>query len=62
MLALRRDAVPRDLPVPGRSLNGIHFAMDFLHGRTPRALLDSSFEDGQYISCEGQECRGDWRR
>jgi len=25
---------PRDLPVPGRDLKGIHFAMDFLRSRT----------------------------
>jgi glutamate synthase (NADPH/NADH) small chain len=25
--------VPRDLPVPGRELDGIHFAMDYLYGR-----------------------------
>jgi glutamate synthase (NADPH/NADH) small chain len=25
--------VPRDLPVPGRELPGIHFAMDYLYGR-----------------------------
>src|SRR5688500_18045093 len=25
---------PRDLPVPGRELKGIHFAMDFLHANT----------------------------
>ena len=24
------STVPRDLPVPGRELEGIHFAMDFL--------------------------------
>jgi glutamate synthase (NADPH/NADH) small chain len=24
------STIPRDLPVPGRSLNGVHFAMDFL--------------------------------
>ncbi len=30
---------PRDLPIPGRKLNGIHFAMDFLTGNT-RKLLD----------------------
>jgi glutamate synthase (NADPH/NADH) small chain len=33
--------VPRDLPVPGRELAGIHFAMDFLRGNT-QTLLDSS--------------------
>ena len=25
--------VPRDLPVPGRELDGIHYAMDYLYGR-----------------------------
>ena len=25
--------VPRDLPVPGRELGGIHFAMDYLYQR-----------------------------
>jgi len=40
---------PRDLPIPGRELNGIHFAMDFLHPNT-RSLLDSNLEDGRYIS------------
>ena len=25
--------VPRDLPVPGRELDGIHFAMDYLYQR-----------------------------
>lgn len=45
--------VPRDLPVPGRELHGIHFAMEFLHKNT-KSLLDSSFEDGQYISAKGK--------
>ena len=31
---------PRDLPIPGRQLSGIHFAMDFLTEHT-RALLDA---------------------
>lgn len=30
---------PRDLPVEGRELKGVHFAMDFLHANT-RRLLD----------------------
>ena len=30
---------PRDLPIEGRSLKGIHFAMEFLHGNT-KSLLD----------------------
>ena len=41
----------RDLPVEGRELGGIHFAMDFLHANT-RSLLDSNHEDGNYISAK----------
>ena len=36
---------PRDLPVPGREVGGVVFAMEFLHGNTKR-LLDSSGYDG----------------
>ena len=43
----------RDLPVEGRDLGGIHFAMDFLHANT-RSLLDSNHEDGNYISARGK--------
>ncbi|MCA9063077.1 MAG: FAD-dependent oxidoreductase, partial [Planctomycetaceae bacterium] len=42
---------PRDLPIPGRELNGVHFAMDFLRPNT-RSLLDSSLQDGKYISAK----------
>jgi NAD(P)H-dependent glutamate synthase small subunit len=51
--ALRRDfnavvlctgaTKPRDLPIPGRNLAGIHFAMDFLRGNT-KALLDADYD------------------
>lgn len=44
---------PRDLPVEGRELEGVHFAMEFL-GRNTRSLLDSGHEDGAYISAEGK--------
>jgi glutamate synthase (NADPH/NADH) small chain len=44
---------PRDLPVPGRELEGIHFAMDYL-SRTTRSLLDSGLEDGSFLSAEGR--------
>ncbi len=37
---------PRDLPVPGRALKGIHFAMDFL-GANTRRLLDSERAAGR---------------
>jgi glutamate synthase (NADPH/NADH) small chain len=42
---------PRDLPIPGRNLKGIHFAMEFLHANT-KSLLDSSLEDGNYITAK----------
>lgn len=32
---------PRDLPIEGRNLKGIHFAMEFLHSNT-KALLDKA--------------------
>ena len=44
---------PRDLPVKGRQLDGIHFAMDFLRANT-RSLLDSGLQDGDYVSAEGR--------
>ena len=44
---------PRDLKIPNRSLNGIHFAMDFLQNNT-KSLLDSNLEDGSYISAKGK--------
>lgn len=42
---------PRDLPIPGRELEGIHFAMEFLLKNT-KSLLDSKLEDGAYISAK----------
>jgi glutamate synthase (NADPH/NADH) small chain len=45
---------PRDLPVPGRELKGIHFAMEFLHKNT-KSLLDSNHRDGNYLSAEGKD-------
>lgn len=45
---------PRDLPVPGRDLSGIHFAMEFLHSNT-KSLLDSNLEDNSYISATGKK-------
>ena len=44
---------PRDLPIPGRDLKGIHFAMEFLHANT-KSLLDSGHADGHYISAADQ--------
>ncbi|XP_024978754.1 glutamate synthase 1 [NADH], chloroplastic-like [Cynara cardunculus var. scolymus] len=45
---------PRDLPVPGRELSGIHFAMEFLHANT-KSLLDSNLQDGKNISAKGKK-------
>ena len=41
----------RDLPIPGRELKGIHFAMDFLRANT-KSLLDSGHKDGKAISAK----------
>ena len=46
--------VPRDLPVPGRELQGIHFAMEFLHSNT-KSLLDSGLADGRYLSAADKD-------
>lgn len=45
---------PRDLAVPGRELEGIYFAMDYLH-RNTKSLLDSGHRDGKFISAEGRD-------
>ena len=41
--------VPRDLAIPGRELEGVHFAMEYLT-RNTKSLLDSNNEDGDYIN------------
>ncbi|KAL8167561.1 hypothetical protein V2J09_009060 [Rumex salicifolius] len=45
---------PRDLPIEGRDLAGVHFAMEFLHANT-KSLLDSNLEDGKHISAKGKK-------
>jgi glutamate synthase (NADPH/NADH) small chain len=45
---------PRDLPIPGRELNGIHFAMDFLTANT-QSLLNSEHVDGDFISAKDKK-------
>lgn len=42
---------PRDLKIPGRDSNGIHFAMEFLQANT-KSLLDSDLTDGKYLSAK----------
>ena len=42
---------PRDLPIEGRQLQGIHFAMDFLTANT-KAVLD---KNGDFLCAEGKD-------
>jgi len=42
---------PRDLPIPGRELKGIHMAMEFLRANT-KSLLDSHHRDGCFLSAK----------
>ena len=42
---------PRDLPIEGRDLQGIHFAMDFLTANT-KAILDNN---NSFITAEGKD-------
>jgi glutamate synthase (NADPH/NADH) small chain len=45
---------PRDLPIEGRNLQGVHFAMEFLHANT-KSLLDSEHADGNYMSAKDKD-------
>lgn len=47
------STVARDLKIPGRELEGIHYAMQFLHKNT-KSLLDSELADEAYISAKGK--------
>jgi glutamate synthase (NADPH/NADH) small chain len=44
---------PRDLPIEGRQLKGVHFAMEFLHANT-KALLDRH-KNGNFISAADKD-------
>jgi glutamate synthase (NADPH/NADH) small chain len=46
-------AQPRDLAVPGRELNDVWFAVDFLK-ETTRSLLDHNLAEGTYPSAKGK--------
>lgn len=45
---------PRDLKLPNREVDGIHFAMDFLTPNT-KSLLDSEHADNAFISAKGKD-------
>ena len=42
---------PRDLPIPGREGDGVHFAMEFL-GKNTKSLLDSKLKNKEFISAK----------
>ncbi len=44
---------PNNLAIPGRELDGVHFAMEFLTQNT-KSLLDSDHADGNFISAAGK--------
>ncbi|NLF69689.1 MAG: glutamate synthase subunit beta [Candidatus Anammoximicrobium sp.] len=46
--------VPRDLPIPGRGLEGVHFAMDFLT-RNTKSLLDSQRTDNASLNAKDKD-------
>ena len=48
------STVPRDLTIPGRELQGIHFAKDYLHSVT-KSFLDSSLQDKKAVSAKGKD-------
>ncbi|KZS99124.1 NADPH-dependent glutamate synthase [Sistotremastrum niveocremeum HHB9708] len=45
---------PRDLKIPNRDADGIHFAMEYLQLNTS-SLLDSNLENGSYINAKGKD-------
>jgi glutamate synthase (NADPH/NADH) small chain len=46
------STIPRDLPVPGRELDGVHFAMDYLELRN--RYVAGEFPEGTPISAAGK--------
>jgi len=52
---------PRDLPVPGRDLKGVHFAMEFLTENQKRLLmtrdgaLESKWDKNRFITAAGKD-------
>jgi glutamate synthase (NADPH/NADH) small chain len=46
------STIPRDLPVPGRELDGVHFAMDYLEMRN--RWVGGEYQDGTPISAAGK--------
>ncbi len=55
---------PRDLPIPGRDVAGVHFAMDFLTQQNKRVAGDSEEKAAPSgaLTRQRQACGGDRRR
>lgn len=54
------STMPRDLPIPGRDLDGVHFAMEFLTKNQKRLLMTQSgnFQSGwdkSFVTAEGKD-------
>ncbi len=47
------STIPRDLPIPGRDVKGVYFAMDFLTQNTRRVLGDT-FPEDDLIDAKGK--------
>ncbi|MCL4116272.1 UNVERIFIED_CONTAM: hypothetical protein GTU68_057076 [Idotea baltica] len=47
------STIPRDLPIPGRELKGVHFAMDYLEQSNRQVAGQSAF-DHEVIEAEGK--------
>lgn len=45
---------PRDMRIPGREADDVHFAMQYL-GSNTKSLLASNLEDDNYISAKGKD-------
>ena len=53
MLLAGGSTQPRDLPIPGRELNGIHFAMEYLPQQN-QIISGETIKPEQFISAEGK--------
>ena len=47
------STIPRDLPVPGREFDGVHFAMDYLEMRN--RWVGGEYQDGTPITAAGKD-------
>ena len=48
------STIPRDLPVPGRELEGVHFAMDFPRGKHKNTAGCRKYTDAAPIHARGK--------